>query len=170
MSLPVFLEGIKYKVAGEYAYEGELIVTRETIYYFPRTSLIQKSIDRRSPALSNTLLGGLAGLMTVTGEGSAPKVCEYEFFFRRRPPYELIRKLDGYIAELKGKQPKVPGSNSLPLPLKFEAGSIKDLSFSLLGTLSLADGRDTHTFRVWLTDAMLLKRSLVEAGFLSQAA
>ena len=42
MSLPMWIKRVHYRVPGLNAYRGDLVITREVIFYFPRADLSRK--------------------------------------------------------------------------------------------------------------------------------
>jgi hypothetical protein len=51
MNKPTLFRAVRWKVAGEYAYKGDLIIVDRALFYFPHTDLIDERIDRSTVAV-----------------------------------------------------------------------------------------------------------------------
>jgi len=161
MSIPILFKSVSYKVAGEYAYKGDLVVTHGVLYYFPHTDLIQKR--------TNTAVGFVAG--GVAGRLARRNIMRQESYDRDEKRMELYassqtlqQKLDAEIADLKEKRSSV-SANSLPLPIRYDKNNIKNIQFGFFGPLTLEDHYDTHAFKIGVFKKRRLREALTEAGF-----
>ena len=166
MSLPIRVKNVRYKVAGKYAYQGDMIITAGVMYYFPHTDLIQRRINRAVDAMAFAA-GGLAGdfirdLGLADFDKSADPLLQAEGHSLR-----IQEKLDAYIAELKAKRSSVTLSSYLPIPLRYTTNEIKNLSLTVMGSVQFEAHYDTHFYNAGFARKKVLRTSLIEAGFTS---
>lgn len=173
MSIPMVFDNVAYKVAGEYAYKGKLLITHDVIYFLPHTDLIQRRIDRTASSLSIAINSPIVGVLMWLGRiiVSTLEVRQSTDFTSafgegRKASLILQEKMDNHIRKLKLNSPQVTASTDLPLPLKYDLNAVKDMSISSGGVLTFDANYDTHQYNVGLLKRNILRQSLIEAGFL----
>lgn len=167
MSLPTRFTKVCYKVAGTYVFRGDLIVTGGVIYYFPLQHL-----HKSKPPDEGTVFGGV--MDSVIGADLSymdesiklferPKL-DMEILWRTTPPdHELQSFLDAHLAELK-KYPSASGDD-LPLPSRYPAGQIRNLTLNSMGRLRFETEFDEHVFKIGMLRKGKIGQALREGGF-----
>jgi hypothetical protein len=56
--MPILMSKVILMGAGERAYEGDLVMTRNLIYYFPHSDLIRRRIDNAANLSAVLMMGG----------------------------------------------------------------------------------------------------------------
>jgi hypothetical protein len=165
MSLPIRIKNVRYKVAGKYAYKGDIIVTDGILYYFPHTDLIQQRINRTVKAMSYAA-GGVAGGLIRNLELAAFDGDSGSLLHTKESNSAIQERLDAYIDDMKKERSAVTLSTYLPIPIRYTKADIKNLSLTLMGSVSFEAHYDTHFYNVGLARKKVLRASLSEAGFI----
>lgn len=182
MTLPVSINHVPYyKIAGNYVYEGELIITDGVVYYLPQVDLEERRLRK------NMFIGGgcvigifgfitglllalvlklLGGIISPFLKSSHSELRELGVWTDADTSATLQSKLDGYISERK-KNPQLL-SSSLPVPARFSYTDIhQGLSVSAMGDLRFYAYSDWHDFNVGVLKKELLRQALKESKFLA---
>ena len=182
MKLPAWIKRVCYKVAGSYVYRGDLIVTREAIFYFPHTDLRKKWEQQPQAGEGFGMLGpiGKGFGSAVDGAVSSLEGETISLFDQPSPTLDLTRvwsesksveelqsTLDAYFAELKEHGSRVKSSSDLPTPKRYRRDEVKHLSLTLFGTLKFDAQYDDHIFKVGIINKSKTQEALQESGFLS---
>lgn len=176
--LPLFFDNIHYyKMDGKFSFSGDLIITPKIIYYFPHTDLEQERINRGSEVepgfLGSEALGSLfRNILTNFGlvqPINQPKPWKMVMWKWGDPVEVLQSSLDALISESKRNARHNPEFNaSLPIPFKFMADTIKQMSIDKEGVLSFEAGYDRHDFNIGNEKKRDLQEALLEAEFPSK--
>lgn len=171
MTLPLRIKNVRYKVAGEYAYKGDMIITEGVIYYFPHTDLVQQRINRTVDAMSYAAAGVGGGVAGVAGNlisdlGRTDSDTSAKSLLNGERSNLLQEKLDAYIAEMKAKRSSVTLSSYLPIPLRYTKDEVRNLSLTAMGSVSFDAQYDTHFYNIGLVRKGLLRAALSEGGFI----
>ncbi|MBV9210545.1 MAG: hypothetical protein JOZ52_07950 [Acidobacteria bacterium] len=168
LKLPVSFEEVPYF---KHAFRGDLIITLGVIYYFPR---INTSVKERKVWHEVTRHFGLIGfgVDVVLRAGSAlirntvnrSRLRKEGLWLEGDSSPALQTRLDAHIAELKRQDPQlVRYEYSLPKPMRFAVGEIKNLSTR--GGLKFETAFDQHDFSIAPHRRKLLREALWMAGF-----
>jgi hypothetical protein len=161
------LRGVHYKIGGSSAYSGDLIITPDVIYYFPRIDVLsfwQKFIAE----LTGGTMGKLGGRQGMFGrelaKSAAPQFGSYKFERYSEMPREMLQeKLDVYVEEVKkqrGKEARRDFSGLLPPPIRLARPEIQNLSLTKWGSLSCHVPFDMHEFKVKVWERNRLHKAL----------
>ena len=149
--LPVSLANAVYMVAGERAYEGDLIITRNVIYYFPHTDLIRRRIEEggnlSSALLMSGNIGGAIVLALADNLARSKRRAEAGVPTTGDITASLEEKLDAHIKKMKEERKDSLLGESLPLPMRFEKTAIKNMRITF-GGFSFDANFDDHQFMV----------------------
>lgn len=170
MNLPVRLKNVRYKVAGKYAYKGDMIVTEGIVYYFPHTDLVQRRINRTVKAMSYAAgwaAGGVADGLIKNLELTDFESDSGSHLHTKDSNSTVQVRLDAYIEEMKKGRSTVTLSTYLPIPLRYTRAEVKNLSLTFMGSVSFEAHYDTHFYNIGLARKKLLRTSLSDAGFIS---
>lgn len=167
MKFSGLFENSKYKVAGSFAYKGDLIITKGVIYYFPHTDLVQKRI--------NTVVSTMAVVAGPYGVASSmirnlalPDSTDRDSQMFTATTHETIQnRLDESIKQMKEDRSSVTLSTALPLPMRFSQADIQNMTISFLGLLKFDAHFDTHVFSAGFASRSKLRGGLIENGFIS---
>lgn len=173
MRLPLSINNVLYyKIARQYCFQGDLIFTPGSIYFFPHTDL-----DQRRAEVSEAL--DVSGLQLLSEVVLKPFVypllqvlavrslnhsrLQGAELWRRGDSSETLQlKLDGLIAEMKRNHKP----NALPLPSRFRRDEVSNLKLSAAGTLSFDAQSDRHDFGVGIFKKGPLREALWMSGFM----
>lgn len=187
MKLPISFEEVSYF---NNEYRGDLIVTKDVLYYFPHTRVISarysQEIGGKDAMTIFDLLGNFAPILGAVPwiRAVADKSVKAGKFLKRtlRPTTNLprIRKLqlwrendtnenlqivlDEYIERIKKERLEFD-EDSVPKPMRFSADEIGNATFGL--KFKFDAKYDNHDFRVNFIHRSLLKKTLKEGGFLN---
>ncbi|HEY0547838.1 MAG TPA: hypothetical protein VGC91_20835 [Pyrinomonadaceae bacterium] len=169
LKLPISFEEVPYF---KNAFRGDLIITHGVIYYFPHTNTLLR--EKKGWEAWTFHLFGFAGLgvdvllraawaMTRTTVNRSR--LRKEDLWREGDTSPMLQaRLDAHIAESKRQGPQlVQYEYSLPKPMRFAVGEIKDLSTKR--GLRFKTEYDEHDFRIALHRRKLLREALWMAGF-----
>ena len=162
MSLPITIKSVRYYlITGQYAFSGDLVITRGAIYFFPDKDLEQERIDKavKKYAQSKQPEPRTKYLAQLRKTG---------FWQEGDGGMALQKRLDEHIAWLKETQPAEMFSSSLPIPSRFIRDEIKNLSLSFMGALSFEAQSDNQDFKVGFFKKKLLRDALWEGGFITK--
>ena len=167
MKFSGLFEKAKYKIAGNYAYSGDLIITKEIIYYFPHTDLVQKRINNVTSTMA-AVVGPYGVASSMIRNLALPDSQDRDNQMFMATTHEMIQnRLDDSIRQMKEDRSSVTLSTALPFPMRFAAANIQNLSVSFMGTLKFDAHFDTQIFNVGITKSSHLKRSLIENGLIT---
>lgn len=187
MNLPISFEEASYF---NNEYRGDLIVTKGVLYYFPHTRV---KYARHADELGGKdamsvfdLLGNLSPLfgaipwLRVAADKSIktgkflkrkfrpttnlPQISKQNLWRKNDSNENLQNILDEFILETKKEALKFD-EDSVPKPLRFSVEEIENARFGL--KFKFDAKFDNHDFKVNLIHRGLLKKALIEAGFLS---
>ncbi|MDQ3743714.1 MAG: hypothetical protein M3444_04965 [Acidobacteriota bacterium] len=171
MTLPARMGRVSYKVAGSYAYRGELILTKGIIYYFPLKDLKKSKPPDEGKLFGALVGGGLGGAISSAAANLGESVTLFQrpmidlnSLFRSQPSEETLREaLDAHIAEFKNFRPK--SSDELPTPGHYRKDEVKNLVLTSAGRLKFETEFDEHVFKIGFIRKAKLKEALTESGF-----
>jgi len=142
--LPVFINNVIYQVAGEDAYEGDLIIAPKAIYYFPHTDLIARrkyELFEGSAAEQNAPTKPQVSSEII--EGAAEQSVE--------------ERIDAHIEYLRENRVDALLYETLPLPMRFPRTGIGNMRLEF-GRLEFYANLDNHEFYVgndWMLEGAL---------------
>lgn len=178
MNKAILLRAVRWKVAGEYAYKGDMVIVDKALYYFPHTDLIDERIDKTAMAVMLVLCScGVALIYRFI----APLLVDPILRRYTASTKELIRmineagsdpkkikeKLDEYLARLREENPGSRRALTLPLPVRFTSEELRGISVGLLGLLKFYAKYGEEQFHVGLINRGALDRALKEEGFVA---
>jgi hypothetical protein len=184
--LPIAFEEVRYF---RNEYRGDLIVTKGVLYYFPHTRVRHSRFAPELKGSRTVELVGLAGLLYPFAEAvpwlyvaadrsvklgkllrrsfypikNKPRISREGLWISGESDSLLQQKLDAHIESLKNEPLKFE-EDSVPKPVRFQVSEIENLSLKI--KLRFDAKFDSHDFRVNPLHRNLLKRALIEAGFL----
>jgi hypothetical protein len=186
MKLPISFEEVSYF---NNEYRGDLIVTRDVLYYFPHTRVVaarhSEEIGGKETMEIFNLLGNFIPVVGAVPwlHTAADKSVKIGKFLRRklRPTTNLPRirqqhlwhgnetneslqsVLDEFISRSK-KEALSFEEDSVPKPMRFASAEIENPRFGL--KFKFDAKYDNHDFKVNLIHRSLFKKALEEGGFL----
>lgn len=177
MNKPILLRAVRWKVAGEYAYKGDMIIVDRALFYFPHTDLIDQRIDKTAMAV---MLGFCSFGMALIYRFIAPVLIDPVLGRNTAATKELLRmtdeagsdskkirmKLDEHLAKLREENPGSRRALTLPLPVRFTSEDAKGISVGLLGALQFEAKYGQEQFHVGLINRGALVRALKEEGLI----
>lgn len=164
--LPVSFSKVGYMVAGQKAYEGDLVITQKVIYYFPHTDLIRRRIEEGGNLTGALMMSGAVG--TAIAVALANNLAQSKQRAAANVPTSgdvtasLEEKLDAYIKKAKEERRDALLGESLPLPMRFEKGRIERLRMNF-GGFTFDANYDDHQFIVG--DGGLLRGALKAGAY-----
>ncbi len=186
MKLPISFEEVSYF---KNEYRGDLIVTKDFLYYFPHTRVgyarYSDELGGKDAMAVFDLLGIFAPIFAavpwirVVADKSVKAGKILKRTFRPTTNYPQIRKihlwsgkdtneklqtvLDEYIEKTKKENLKFE-EDSVPKPMRFAVDEVENVRFGL--KFKFDAKFDNHDFRVNLIHKNLFKKALIEAGFI----
>jgi hypothetical protein len=174
MSLPVLVTKVKYKVGGIYAYSGDMVISKDVLYYFPLVYFQSSQSLDEAWALGN-VLGGVSGLGSIdlgadTLDESVrlferPAIDLKEALSKVHSFAELETTLDAHLDEFKWYHPLT--SDDLPNPIRFRKENVKQMMFTSSGVLKFETEFDEHIFKFGFFKKSGVGKALIESGFLT---
>jgi hypothetical protein len=179
MNNPLLFRAVRWRVAGEYAYKGDLIITDGTLYYFPHTDLVEERIDKTAMAAMLILISCGVALIyrfvapllvdPLLGRNTPSTIELLQIIERAEGDSTKVReKLDEHIANLKAVNAGSRRNLTLPLPVRFAHQDVKRVSFGLFGALRFDGKYGEEQFHAGLIGRGALRRALNEEGFVAQ--
>lgn len=173
--LPAFFHNIAYyKIDNRFSFSGDLIITPGIIYYFPHTDLEQEKIYRGGESESGFLglqtLGDLFSKMLTTFDLSQTTIGAKSWktvMWKWGDPIEVLQyRLDALTAESKHKiTDHSDFSSTLPIPSRFAANSVRQVTIDRGGMLTFEAFYDQHDFNIGAEKKSDLQAALVEGSF-----
>jgi hypothetical protein len=178
MKRPTLLRAVRWKVAGEYAYKGDLVIVDKVLFYFPHTDLIEERIDKTAIAvmlifcscgialiyrfIAPMLVDPIRGRYTASTKELIQMIESVGDDSKR-----IRERLSGYIAKLKEENAGSRRALTMPLPVQYTIEDITRVSVSLLGKLEFEAKYGAEQFNVGLINKGALTKALTEEGFIS---
>lgn len=177
MNKAILLRAVRWKVAGEYAYKGDLIIVDKTLFYFPHTDLIDERIEKTATAVMLVLCScGVALIYRFI----APLLVDPILRRYTASTKELLRMtneagsdskqiretFDAHLTKLREENPGSRRALTLPLPVRFTSAELSGISVGLLGALKFDAKYGDEQFHVGLINRGALVRALKEEGLL----
>jgi hypothetical protein len=186
-NLPVSFDEVSYF---KNHFRGDLIITTDVFYYFPHTNIEAdkyKELGGRDLVEGIGSVGGLVisylgilpfgykaanlgyrtfrfGRRTLRPTINRPKIRERRLWQETQSNQELQITLDKYISAEKKKPIDIRSDDSLPKPMRFEVGEVKNLKLGL--KLKFETEFDTHDFGFNPLHRKHLRNALKAADFL----
>lgn len=154
MATPFLLEEIPYKVANEYAYRGDLIITQGIIYYYMHTDLLTEKLEKQK-----------SSMVLEAKSQQAPKFKKSGLWQEGISDKRLQLNLDSHIEQIKEKRKLEKFSSGVPAPLRITPSDIKQKSLSFMGVLVLATSYEEHIFDIGFLKKSASREALIKAGF-----
>jgi len=165
--LPISLSKVGYMVAGERAYEGDLIITHNVIYYFPHTDLIRRRIEEGGNLSAALLLsgnvGGAIALALANNLARSKQRAAAAVPTSGDITASLEEKLDAYVKKAKEERRDALLNESLPAPMRFEKSRIEKMRLTF-GGFTFDANYDDHQFTVG--DGGLLRGALKTGAYM----
>lgn len=176
MNKLILLRAVRWKVAGEYAYKGDMIIVDKALFYFPHTDLIDERIDKTAVAVMLVLFScGIALIYRFIAPLLVDPLLRRHTASTREllrmtdeagsDPKKIREKLDEHLAKLREENPGSRRALTLPLPVRFTSQDVKGISVGLLGALRFEAKYGDEQFHVGLINRGALERALKEEGF-----
>ena len=186
MNLPISFEEVSYF---NNEYRGDLIVTKGVLYYFPHTRVkharYADELGGKDVMPVFELLGNLAPLFgtvpwirviadksikagktlkrTFRPTINSPQIRKIHLWRGNDSSENLQEILNNYIENQKRENLKFD-EDSVPKPMRFAINEVENIRFGY--KLKFEAKFDNHDFRVNLIHKSLLKKALIEAGFI----
>ena len=163
MGLPIRLRNVHYyRIAGKYIFAGDLFITRSRMYFFPEVDLEEQRSEITQQLPHELALFAIALLYVSQRVGSyMPRT---DFWKPSMTNEQFQKEADEYIEELKSIRRNSAFGETLPLPIRVEAGDISNMNLTFIGRLSFSAQSDTHDFNIGLRRKTQLRNALWEAG------
>jgi hypothetical protein len=173
MNQPQSFDNVPYS---NQTFSGDLVITRNAIYFFPHTDLQKEHKERYEGIEKFGLLGALIVFLAESFSfhfGSERTIDTSRFhrsgLWRREDSYEsLSNKLDELISERKQQSKWLRELNNEftdLVPVRFAEEDIKNISLSLGGKLVLTSKYDDYDFLIGLKRKKHVRNALQKAGF-----
>lgn len=186
MKLPISFEEVSYF---NNEYRGDLIVTKGVLYYFPHTRVKYARYDDElggkegmvvfdllgniapffaavpwiRTAAENSMKAGKFLKRSLRPSMNTPRIREKDLWSGSNGNEDLQSLLVKYIDERRSDGIKFD-DDSVPNPMRFAVAEVENLRFGL--KLKFDAKYDDHDFRVNLMHRGILRKALVEAGFI----
>ncbi|MEO6392540.1 MAG: hypothetical protein ABIP75_11855 [Pyrinomonadaceae bacterium] len=166
MTLPTRFSNVTYYlISGEYSFAGELVLSKQTLYFFPFEDLVGQRMDETFDD-PQSLKGEVKWLFkTFKGLVRGTPFERMGIWHKGISDEQFRTRADACIAGETTEASLAVSRASLPSPSRFLLGEMSNLGVSAQGGLSFATQSDQHDFLVGWWGRKKLRAALQEAGF-----
>jgi hypothetical protein len=155
MSIPLLSTRARYQIAGEWAYKGDLVITKDVIYFVPQVDLVKRRIGDMAFLVPMAIF--VWPFILILRLIGLQRAIDRVFFDRSKlrdlnlivegNMEETVRRLDEYITNLKNDRSGSLLMDSMMLPQRFQRTEIAQL-FSSRGHLTIDAQYDRHVYSI----------------------
>lgn len=154
-----------YLIAGQYSYSGDVVIITGTIYFFPRRDLVTERMNNPRGSEIVRIMNDAVITISELVHQSTSYLIKNRLWEENISEQQFRERADAHIEKLMIQRTSEKFSKSLPSPVRFDVGAIKNIRMGLGGKLSFSTQSDNHDFEFGLGKKRLLK-VLRENGFI----